>query len=190
MKQNDKLSLSRRFSRWNRLYNDDIAKVLIVLLVVLCIIFCVTLHNKYEQELEKYDENNYKYLTAIVFNIWDEETKSLRIDYIPDNVGITEANISPSETTFKCYLKGKANLLPAPYVNVHISEDFNVDITHYTESEFHTYAKGEFVGFGIAGCILILLAEGIVWCVITILIYFLCVLYDVTKKLVTKINKA
>lgn len=190
MKQDDKLTLFRRFSRWNSFNADDIYRVLTVLFVVLCIITCITIHNKYEQELERYNEADYKYLSTIVFNIWDENTKSIRIDYIPDNVSITEANISPTETSFKCSLNGKSNYLPAPYVNVHISEDFNVEVSHYTENEFRSYAKSEFVMFGIACCVLLLFAEIGIWWVIKISIYLFCVLYDLTEKFVTKLKKS
>lgn len=190
MKQNDKLSLCQRFSRWNSFYNEDVYRILAILFVVLCIIICVTIHNKYEQELKSYDEAHYKYLTAIVYTIWDEEAKSLKLDYIPDNVCITEANISPSGTNFKCLLRGKANLLSSPFVNVHISEDFNVEVSHYTENEFRSYAKGEFVMFGIACCVLLLFAEIGIWWLIKILIYFFCSLYDLAEKFVTKLKKS
>lgn len=190
MKPNDKLSLFRRFSSWNRFHDEDVYRVLAILFVVLCIIICVVIHNKYEYELERYDEADYKYLTAIVYTIWDEEAKSLKLDYIPDNVGITEAHFSPSETSFKCFLKGEAEYLPAPFVNVHISEDFNVEVSHYTESEFRSYAKGEFVMFGIACCVLLLFAEIGIWGVIKISIYLFCGLYDLAEKFVTKLKKS
>lgn len=190
MKQNDKLTLCRRFSRWNRFNEDDIYRVLTVLFVVLCIIICVAINNKYEDELESYDEADYKYLSTIVFNIWDENTKSIRIDYIPDNVSITEANISQSETSFKCSLNGKSNYLPAPFVNVHISEDFNLEVTHYTEDQYRSYAKGEFVMFGIACCVLLLFAEIGIWWLIKITIYFFCALYDLAEKFGTKLKKS
>ena len=190
MKQDDKLTLFRRFSRWNSFNEDDIYRVLTVLFVVLCIIFCVILHNKYEQALESYDEADYKYLTTIVLNIWDENTKSIRIDYIPDNVSITEANISPSEISFKCYLNGKADLLSAPYVYAHISEDFNLEVTHYTEDQYHSYVKSEFIWFGIACCVVLLFAEVGIWWLIKILIYFFCALYDLTEKFITNPRKS
>ena len=190
MKQNYKLSLSRRFRRWTRFHDDNIYLVLAILSVVLCIVLCVILHNKYGYELKSYDEADYKYLTSIVYTIWDEDTKSLKIDYIPDNVSITEAEISPSGTNFKCNLIGKTSIVPAPFVNVHISEDFIVDITHYTESKFCSYVKGEFVAFCVASCILCILVELLILGLFTILIYLFLGLYDLTKKFVTILNKS
>lgn len=190
MKQNDKKSLCQRFWRWNCFHDEDVYRVLAILFFVLCIIICVTIQNKYEYEFESYDEADYKYLTAIVYSIWDEEAKSLKLDYIPDNVDITEANISPSGTNFKCLLRGKTDLIPAPFVNVHISEDFNVEVSHYTESEFRSSAKLEFGMFCAACCILCLFAEIAIWWSIKILIYFFCNLYDLTEEFVINLNKS
>jgi len=190
MKQNDKISLCRRFWRWNRFHDEDVYRVLAVLFVVLCIIICVTIHNKYGYELDSYNEANYKYLTAIVYTIWDEDTKSLKLDYIPDNVSITEATASSSGANFKCNLTSKNSLVPAPFVNVRISEDFNVEVIHYTKSEFRSSAKLEFGMFCAACCVLCLFAEVAVWWLIKISIYLFCSLYDLTEEFITKLNKS
>lgn len=190
MKQNDKLSLCRKFSKWIYFHDENIYRILFILFIVLCIIICITIYNKYGYGINSYDESNYKYLTAIVYTIWDEDTKSLKLEYIPDNVSITEAAASPSGANFKCNLISKNPLIPAPFVNVYISEDFNIEVTHYTENEFRSSARIQIVLFCAACCALWLLIEIVVWLLIRILVYFFCGLYDLTKKFVTNLNRS
>ena len=190
MKQNGKLSLFRRFKNWNQFYDELIHRILAVLFIVSCVIICVTLNNKYGHELNIYDESDYKYLTSILYTILDEDTKSLKLDYIPDNVNIEGTTFSSSGSAFKCTLTNRTRLVPSPFITVNISEDFTVKVTHYTESEFRSSAKGEFVMFCIAYCVLCLFVGYFSFWLIKFLIYIFCILYDWADNFIRKFNKS
>lgn len=190
MKKENKQTIFRNFSNWNYYHETVIGCVLCVLWVLLCIVTCLLIHSEYGYEVNTYDEHNYEYLTEVVNNICDKNTKTLSIANIPDNVHITGGEFYSSKTDFKCVLEDNYLVISDPFVEVHISDNLDVEITHYTESEYIGDARATFVLFYVLWCLLCLWAIMAGWWLIKLVIYIFCILYDLIGLFITKIKSS
>ena len=190
MKQNDKPSLIRKFRIWTRLYEGEIGRILSILFVLLCIIACIATYRECGHEINNYDISNYEYLTNLIDGIWDKDAKILNVADLPDNVTIKGAQFSSLETDFKCFLENGNILITDPFIEVHSSDNSDIEITYYTESEYVGSARADFVLFCILLCVLCLFTEIAVWWLIKLAIYLFCGICDFVRLFITEIQKA
>ena len=178
MKQNDKKTLFRKFFDWNDYHKYRIDRVLCIFWIILCVVTCLLTHFTCKHEVHTYNESNYEYLETVVNTIWDENTQTLKRKNIPNNVHIEEGKFSPSTVNFKCVLDAGHIIASDPFVKVHISDNSDLEITHYTESVCVNDTRARFAVGYFLWCVLCWVAVMAVWWLVKISIYILCIVFD------------
>lgn len=188
MKQNSKKTLFRKFFDWNDYHKDGINRVLCIFWIIICVVTCLLTHFTCGHEVHTYNESDYEYLEAVVNTIWDENTQTLKHMNIPNNVYIEEGDFSPSSVSFKCVLDAGHIVTKDPFVEVHISDNSDLKITHYTESEYISNSRGCFAVWYFLWCLVYVYAAVAVWWLVKISIYILCIVSDLFVKFVSWIE--
>ena len=188
MKQNSKKTLFRKFDDWNCYHKDGIDCVRCILWILLCVVTCLLTHFTCRHEVHTYNESDYEYLEAVVNTNWDKNTQTLKHKNIPDNVYIEEGKFSPSTVSFKCFLDAGHIVTSNPFVEVQISDNSVLEITHYTESEYIANSRGRFAAFYFFWCVVCFYAVVVVWLTVKISIYILCIVSDLFVKFVSWIE--
>ena len=132
-------------------------------------------------EVHTYDEHNYEYLTEVVNTIWEENAQTLNFANMPENVHITEGD--SSKKYFKCVLDAGHIVASDPFVEVHISDNSDIEITHYTKSQYVGDARSSFAMFYILWCLFCFLVMMAGWWLIKLSIYILCIAVDFVVRL-------
>lgn len=190
MNKNGKQTLFRHFINWTVCYGDTCHRWLFVLVIVLSVITFIMNHHNYSDEATTYDVYHYEYLTNVVTNIWNEDTKSINASDIPENVIITEAQVSSSEVDFKCSLITDYSFADDPFIEVHISDNFDVEVTHYTEDEYIKAFESNLFGFSIGYCALIFFGVFVVYYLVLFCIGLIFLLYDLICWVISKFKKS
>lgn len=183
-----KKTLFRKFFDWNDYHKDGIDCVRGIFWIIICVVTCLLTHFTCRHEVHTYNESDYKYLESVVNTIWDENTQTLKHKNLPDNVYIEECEFSLSAVSFKCVLDEGHIVTSNPFVKVHISDNSDLEITHYTESEYINDSRGRFAVCYFLWCVVCFYAVVAVWWLVKISIYILCIVSDLFVKFVSWIE--